>query len=241
MSVALPLSVLAPPGDSLASAVLTTLGISAAAVLASLPFGLALAWFLARRRFPGKALVETLVATPLVLPPVVTGVLLLLVLGRSTAFGGWLTSTFGIDIVFTPTAAVLAAAIVAFPLLVRTARVAFEGVDRELEQAARSMGASPVRVWSTVTLPLARRGVTAAVVLAFARAVGEFGATLVVAGTLPGGRRTLSVEVWQRLQSGDPGRAVPFVVASVLLAFAAVGWGEWLARPRRQHDGRRRP
>ena len=212
------------------AAILTSIVIALAAVAVGLLPAAWLAWRLARRDFPGKALVETVVALPLVLPPVVTGYLLLIVLGRRGVLGGWLHDALGVDVVFTPLAAVLAAAVVSFPLLVRTLRVSFEGVDPGLEQAARTCGASPSTTFRAVTLPLCRHGVLAALVLAFARALGEFGATLVVAGTLPGGRVTAPVAVWRELQSGDPTRAVPLVVALVAVAFAAMFTSEWLVR-----------
>ena len=213
--------------------VLTSLGVAAAATLVSLPPALALAWLLARRRFVGKALVETLVALPLVLPPVVTGLLLLLLLGRGSVLGGWLHETLGFEFVFSTSAAVLAAAVVSWPLLVRTLRVALEGVDPRLEQAARTLGAGPLTTFRTVTLALCRRGVVAATVLGFARALGEFGATLVVAGALPGGRVTAPVAVFRELQSGRPENALPLVGALVALAFGAMLVSEWLVRRER--------
>ncbi len=214
----------------MSDAIVTSVVIALGAVALGLLPAVALAWWLARRHFAGKAVVETLVAMPLVLPPVVTGYLLLMLLGRRTAFGGWLHDAFGLELLFTPLAATLAAAVVSFPLLVRTLRVAFEGVDPGLEQAARSLGAGRWTTFTAVTLPLCRHGVLAAVVLAFARALGEFGATLVVAGTLPGGRVTAPVAVWRELQSGDPSRAVPLVVALVAVAAAAMFASEWLVR-----------
>jgi molybdate transport system permease protein len=208
--------------------------IASAAVAVSLPFGLLLAWWLARRRFFGKTLVEAVVAAPLVLPPIVTGYLLLLLLARGTPVGGWLHRTFGWELLFTPLAAALAAAVVSFPLLVRTLRVAIESVDPGLEDAARTLGANRWTTFRTVTLPLCRSGVFAALVLAFARALGEFGATLVVAGTLPGGRVTAPVAVYRALISGEPSAAVPLVVALVLVALVAMAVSEHLvARARR--------
>jgi len=227
----------APVDDALLRPLLTSAGVAALAVLGTLPVGLPLAWLLARRRFRGKSLVETVVALPLVLPPVVTGYLLLLLMGRNTVVGGWLHRTFGLELMFTPTAAALAAAVVSFPLLVRTLRVSIEGVDSRLEQASRTLGAGPLTTFRHVTLPLCRNGVVAALVLAFARALGEFGATLVVAGTLPGGRTTAPVAVYRALMSGDPSRAVPLVVALVLLALVAMLISERLVHPRDRAPG----
>ncbi|MED5330081.1 MAG: molybdate ABC transporter permease subunit [Planctomycetota bacterium] len=218
----------------ISSTILTTLGISACAVAASLPVAVPLAWVLSRRRFFGQVLVEAIIALPLVLPPVVTGVFLLLLLGRRGPIGEWLEQTFGVTLLFTPVAAAVAAAVVSFPLLVRTLRVAFDGVERGLEQAARTCGAGPFTAFFTVTLPAARTGVWMAIILAFARAMGEFGATLVVAGTLPGNRRTLPIEIWRQLQSGHFEEAWPLVGAAAALAFLAVLVGEVVVRRGRQ-------
>ncbi|HTB63527.1 MAG TPA: ABC transporter permease subunit, partial [Opitutales bacterium] len=155
-----------------------TVMLAALAVAVSLPFALALAWLLARKRWPGKALVETLVTVPLVLPPVATGFALLLLMGRRSWLGSLFEKVFGGEIVFTWKAVVMAMAVMAFPLVVRTARVGFESVDPQLEDAARSLGAGPWRVFCSITLPLARRGVLGGVILGFARALGEFGATI---------------------------------------------------------------
>src|ERR1051325_7421315 len=157
-----------------------TMAVAALSTLLILPFGIALAWLLARREWPGKSVVETLVALPLVIPPVATGLLLLKLLGRRGAIGGWIERTFGWEIVFTWRGVVVATAGMSFPLLVRTARVAFEGVSPRLENVARTLGAGPWRVFLTITLPLAARGLIAGAVLAFARALGEFGATIMI-------------------------------------------------------------
>src|SRR5262245_50057717 len=159
-----------------------TLGVSILSTLLILPFGIAIAWILARKSWPGKSIVETIVSLPLVMPPVATGLLLLKVLGKRGWLGGFLSKAVELDIVFTWRAVVVAMAVMSFPLLVRTARVAFEEVNPRMEQVARTLGASRFAVFFTVTLPLAIRGVVAGVVLAFARALGEFGATIVVAG-----------------------------------------------------------
>lgn len=209
-----------------------TVGVAALSTLAILPFGVALAWLLARRDWPGKSLVETLVALPLVIPPVATGLLLLQLFGRRGALGGWLERTFGWEIVFTWRGVVLATAVMSFPLLVRTARVAFEGVSPRLEQVARTLGATPWRVFATVTLPLAARGLFAAAVLAFARALGEFGATIMVAGFIPGKTATLALSIYHLVQLGRETEARVLLSISVGIAFAAVWLSEWFLRRR---------
>jgi molybdate transport system permease protein len=217
------------------SAVWLSTRVSLAAVVLSLPFGIALGWVLARGRFRGKTLVETLVNLPLVLPPVVTGLLLLYLLGKRGLIGGWLYEHFGIEIALTWKAAVIAVAVMGFPLLVRAVRLAFEESDPRLYQAARSFGAGPFDAFFTVSLPLARRGVVAGCVLAFARGLGEFGATLMFAGILPE-TRTLAIQVYTlNNQPGDDYeiRMWRVVAASVVLAFAALGLSEYLAGRRR--------
>src|SRR5689334_20517230 len=176
-----------------------TLGVAALSTLAILPFGVALAWLLARRDWMGKSVVETLVALPLVIPPVATGLLLLKLLGRRGPLGSFLEDTLGIEVVFTWRGVVIATAIMSFPLLVRTARVAFEGVNPRLEQVARTLGAGHWRVFFTITVPLAARGILAGLVLAFARALGEFGATIMIAGNIPGKTSTLSLAIFQEV------------------------------------------
>ncbi len=210
-----------------ASAVASTL-----AVLVSLPFGLALGWLLARRAFHGKWLVETLLNLPLVLPPIVTGYLLLSLLGRRGWVGAWLDATFGIRIAFTWTAVVLAGAVMGFPLMVRAIRLAFQGTDPRLYQAARSLGAGPFDAFRSVSLPLARNGVLAGAVLAFARSLGEFGATLMFAANQPG-RRTLALQIYTLYESpgaDDEARMWGLVVASLVLAAGALAVSETLER-----------
>jgi len=211
---------------------LFTLGVALLGTLLILPGGVALGWLLARRRWPGKALVETLVALPLVIPPVATGLILLKLFGRRGPLGVFLEHTFGIEIVFTWKAVVLATAVMALPLLVRTARVAFEEVPARLEQVARTLGAGPWRVFFTVTLPLARRGLLAGCVLAFARALGEFGATVMVAGMIPGETITLALGIYHEVQLGHDGAALGLLAVSVTLAFGALAASEWLLRRR---------
>lgn len=187
-----------------------------------LPPGLALAWCLARRRWHGKVLVETVVALPLVLPPVVTGLILLKLFGRRGWIGHWLFSQFHFDVVFTWRAVAVALAVMSFPLLVWTARAAMEGVNPALEQIARTLGAGEWRVFFTITLPLAKRGLLAGTLLAFARALGEFGATIMVAGNIPGITTTLSTDIYQLVQLGEDSHAWMLAGISVALAFVAV-------------------
>jgi molybdate transport system permease protein len=207
-----------------------TAWVSALSTLAILPLGIALAWLLARKTWPGKSLVETLVALPLVMPPIATGLLLLKCFGRRGPVGGWLHEHLGMDIIFTWRAVALALAVMSLPLLVRAVRVAFEEVPTRLEQIARTLGASPWRVFWTITLPLARRGVAAGLVLAFARALGEFGATIMVAGNIPGETSTLSLAIYQSVQIGEDDRAFRLLGISTLLAFLAVWVSEALQR-----------
>jgi len=198
-----------------------------------LPPGLLLAWLLARRSWPGKSLVETLVTLPLVMPPVATGLLLLQLLGRRHPLGAFL-DRHGIQIVFTWKAVVLAMMVMSLPLLLRAARTAFEEVNPRLEQMAETLGASPLRVFFTITLPLARRGVAGGVLLAFARAVGEFGATILVAGDIPDRTRTIALTIYERVQLGHDQSAYRMVAVSAVIAFAALWTGETLLRKRRR-------
>ena len=167
-----------------------------ASVVISLPFGVPLGYLLARKDFKGKAIVEMLVNFSLVLPPVVVGYALLILLGRKGFIGNWLWETFGISVAFTLFAAVLAAAVVSFPLMVRSIRLAFQEVDPKLEQAARTLGASKWRAFWSISLPLAKNGLIAGCVLAFARSLGEFGATVVFAGNIAGKTQTLSLAIF---------------------------------------------
>ena len=197
-----------------------SLAMAAVATLVMLPPGVGLAWVLARRSFPGRDVVETLVSLPLVLPPVATGLILLRLLGRRGPLGRVLDAA-GIEIIFTWKAVVVAMAVMGLPLLVRAARSGFEQVDRRYEQIAETLGASAARVFFTISLPLARRGVLAGAVLGFSRALGEFGATVMIAGALPG-TSTLSVAIYAYTQTGRDAEAVALIVAAATIAFAAV-------------------
>ncbi len=209
-----------------------TVAVAATSTLAILPFGIALAWLLARRDWPGKSFVETLVALPLVMPPVATGLLLLKFLGRRSPVGGWFERTLGIEIVFTWRGVVVATAVMSFPLLVRTARVAFESVSPRLEQVARTLGAGPWRVFVTITLPLAMRGLLAGTVLAFARALGEFGATIMVAGYIPGQTATLALSIYHFVELGRDTEALRLLGIAIVIAFGAVWVSEWFLQRR---------
>lgn len=200
------------------------------ATVVALPFGIALGWLLARRRFPGRALLETALALPLVLPPVVTGYFLLVVLGQNGPVGAWLARA-GVTVAFTWKAAAVASGVLGFPLLVRTIQVAMQAVDPGLESAARTLGAGPARVFLRITLPLAQHGILAGAVLAFARSVGEFGATVIFAGNIPGETRTLPLAIYTLLQTpgGEPA-AARLGLLSAGLAAAALLAGEWIRR-----------
>lgn len=190
-----------------------------------------LAWLLARRQGAWKPWLETLVALPLVLPPVATGLILLRILGRRGPLGGLLRHGFGLDVAFTWRAVPLAMGAMALPLLVRSFRAALEGVPTRLEQVARSLGARESRVLLTVTLPLAGRGLLAGLVLGLARSLGEFGATVVVAGNIPGETTTLPLALYRCIELGQDDQALVFLGFSVALAFGALWAAERLARP----------
>jgi molybdate transport system permease protein len=199
-----------------------TARIAGISTLLVLPVGLALAWCLARLQWRGKALLETIVTLPLVLPPVVTGLALLKLFGRRGPIGRCLHEIFGLDVIFTWRAVVIALAVMSLPLLVWAARTALEEVDHAYEQIARTLGAGEWRIFFTITLPLARRGILGGTLLAFARALGEFGATIMVAGNIPGQTTTLSVAVYQYIQLGEDIHAWLLAGVSATLAFVAV-------------------
>lgn len=214
-----------------------TLWAAALGTLLILPPGAALAWLLARRSWPGKALVETLVALPLVLPPVATGLILLKLLGRRGPVGGFLEKFCGLEIVFTWRAVVIATAVMSFPLFVRAARVAFEEVPVRLEQVARTLGRSRAQVFLSITLPLAARGLTGGAVLAFARALGEFGATVMVAGNIPGKTATIALSIYSLVQLGQDDAALRLLAVSVVIAGAALWAAEtWLGRRKKKAE-----
>ena len=210
---------------------LLSLKVALAALLLVLPPGVLLGLLLARRRFPGKSLVETAASLPLVLPPTAVGYLLLRLLARDGPLGVERLG-FDLDLLFTWKGAAAASAIMALPLVARSARVAFEGVDARLEGVARTLGLGPLRTFLAVTLPLAGRGLLAAAVLGFGRALGEFGATIIVAGSIPGRTQTLALAIFSDMQIGRDREALRLVLITVLLAFAAVWSAELLLRRR---------
>lgn len=210
-----------------------TLRAAALSTAIILPFGIALGFLLARKQWPGKSLVETFVALPLVMPPVATGLILLKLLGRRGPLGG-LFERAGIEIVFTWAAVVIAMAVMSVPFLVRASRAAFENVSPRLEQIARSLGASDTRVFFTISLPLAARAITGGVVLAFARAIGEFGATVLVAGNIPGRTSTLALTIYDHVQLGRDDDATRLLLVAVIVAFAAIWTSDYLTRERRR-------
>lgn len=209
---------------------------SAAVALAStlllLPFGVAVAWLLARRDWPLKSFVETVVLLPLVMPPVATGFILLKFFSRQSPVGRWLYEN-GIEIVFNWKGVLAAMAVMSFPLLVRSVRTSMTEVNPRLERIAATLGASERRIFFTVTLPLAWRGIVAGSLLAFSRALGEFGATILVAGNIPGRTQTLSLAIFEAVQTGRDEQAYLLLAITVILAFAAVWISEWLAQAKK--------
>lgn len=214
-----------------AAALLLSLKVSLASVVISLPFGITAAWFLARVPFVGKPIVDALFHLPLVVPPVVVGYLLLILFGRSGPIGEWLYKNFEISVAFTWKGAAIAAAVMAFPLMVRAMRLSLEAVDRRLEAAARTLGASRSRVFVTITLPLMAPGILAGVVLSFARALGEFGATITFVSNIPGETQTLPLALYSLVQTpeGEAG-ALRLALIAIAIALIALVVSELLAR-----------
>jgi len=199
-----------------------------------LPPGILLAWLLARKKFPLKSLVETVASLPLIMPPVATGLILLKLLGRRGAIGTIFHDLFQSEIVFTWRAVVAAMAVMSFPFIVRTARVAFEEVSLRYEQVARTLGSGPWRVFRSITLPLATRGIVAGCALAFGRAIGEFGATVLVAGNIPGKTSTLSVSIYFLIQLGQDREALNLVLVSLIPCFLSLYFSEIVLRKKRE-------
>ena len=224
------------PTPAETEALLLSLRVAVWSVLWSLPPAIAIAWLLARTRFPGHALLNGLLHIPLVVPPVVIGYLLLVFLGRRGPGGVFLENVFGITLGFTWQGAAVASAIVAFPLMLRAIRQSIEAVDRRLEQAARTLGAGSANAFCTVTLPLIAPGVFAGMVLSFARSLGEFGATITFVSSIPGETRTLPLALYAATQvpGGEP-QATRLVIISVALAMIALVGSEWLARRTRHY------
>jgi molybdate transport system permease protein len=208
-----------------------SLKVSGVAMAAALPIAFALAWMLARWRFPGKVLLDALVHLPLVLPPVVTGWLLLIAFGTNGPLGRFFADWLGLTFIFRWTGAALAAAVMALPLMVRAMRLSIEAVDRRLESAARTLGAGRWRTFASVTLPLAMPGVLAGLVLGLARSIGEFGATITFASNIPGETQTLPLAIYSALQMpGSEWQVTRLAVLSILVSVVALVASEWLAR-----------
>ena len=209
-------------------AILLSLQVAFVATLINMPLALLLSWLVVKKRVRGAFLLDILASLPLAVPPVVVGYMLLLMFGRHGPLGRILEVALGWELVFTWFAAALAAAIVSFPLTARAIMVAMQGVDERIERSARSLGAGPIRVVFTITLPLAYRGILAGVLLGFVRAVSEFGATIVVAGNIPGKTQTLPLAIYQNVQLGRDGEAMILVAISIALAIAALAVHNWL-------------
>ena len=212
-------------------AVLLSLRVAFWSVLISLPVAIAIAWLLARKRFPGHMFLNGLVHLPLVVPPVVVGYLLLLLLGRNGAMGAWLWDWFGITVAFTWRGAAVASAVMAFPLMVRAIRLSLESVDMRLEAAAQTLGAPPLWVFVTISLPLMAPGILTGTMLAFARGFGEFGATITFVSNIPGETRTLPIALYSMTQvPGGEGGALRLMILSIVIAMLALFASEILAR-----------
>ena len=213
------------------TAIALSLRIAVVATLVTLPFGIAIATLLARKDFWGKPLVDAVIYLPLVLPPVVTGYLLLIMLGRQAPVGAFLAEHFGIVFAFRWTGAVISCGVMAFPLMVRAIRLSVEAIDRRLEDAAATLGAGPLWNFLTVTLPLALPGIIAGAMLAFARALGEFGATITFVSNIPGETQTISAAIYTLTQvPGGDAAALQLVVVAVLISLGALMASEWFAR-----------
>ena len=206
-----------------------SLSVGLASTLVILPFGIGLAWLFARKEWPLKSVVETIVLLPLVMPPVSTGLILLKILGRRSPVGQWLYER-GIEIVFNWKGVLIAMAVMSFPLLVRSVRTSFAEVNPRLEQIAATLGATQIRIFFVITIPLAYKGIVAGALLAFSRALGEFGATILVAGNIPGKTQTLSLAIFNFVQTGKDTEAYALLGITVVLAFSLVWLSEWLLR-----------
>ena len=211
---------------------LFSISVGLASTLLILPFGIALAWLFARKEWPLKSIVETAVLLPLVMPPVSTGLILLKIFGRRSPLGQWLYER-GIEIVFNWKGVLIAMSVMSFPLLVRSVRTSFADVNPRLEQIAATLGASPLRIFFVITIPLAYKGIVAGALLAFSRALGEFGATILLAGNIPGKTQTLSLAIYNYVQLGKDSDAFVLLGITVALAFLFVWSSEWLLRSRR--------
>jgi molybdate transport system permease protein len=212
---------------------LFSLAVGLASTLVILPVGVALAWLFTRRDWPLKSIVETIVLLPLVMPPVSTGLILLKIFGRRSPVGRWLYDR-GIEVVFNWKGVLIAMAVMSFPLLVRSVRTSFSEVNPRLEQIAATLGASSLRIFFVITVPLAYKGIVAGALLAFSRALGEFGATILLAGNIPGRTQTLSLAIFNFVQTGKDPEAYVLLGITVSLAFVFVWCSEWLLRARKK-------
>ncbi|WP_237387543.1 molybdate ABC transporter permease subunit [Xenorhabdus sp. Sc-CR9] len=219
-------------------AILLSLKISVIAVLFSLPFGILMAWMLARCQFFGKTLLDSIIHLPLVLPPVVVGYLLLISMGRRGVIGEFLYDWFGVSFAFNWTGAALASAVVAFPLMVRAIRLSLESIDQRLEQAAHTLGAGSLKVFFTITLPLSLPGIIVGAVLAFARSLGEFGATITFVSNIPGETRTIPLAMYTLIEMpGAETAAARLCIIAIALALVSLMLSEWLTRWGRKRLG----
>lgn len=220
--------------ETIFPALFLSLKVATCATLINLFFGTLTGYALAKRRFIGRDLLDTIFTLPMVLPPTVVGYYLLVLFGRQGALGQWLQNTFHINLIFTWQGAVLAAAVVTFPLIVKPARAAFENINPQLEQAARTLGLPEWAIFLRVTLPLAWRGILAGLLLAFARALGEFGATLMIAGSIPNETQTLSIAVYEAVQAGDDNLANQLVIIISAVCIVILWATQVLSKPRYQ-------
>lgn len=204
------------------TALILTFKVAILSLIVMFPPGILIGWLLAKRDFPGKSLLNTFVMLPLVLPPVVSGYILLILFSESGPIGGFLNNYFGLEIVFSPVAVVLAVSVISFPLLVRGIMTGISSVPVELEKVARTLGASSVRVFFTITLPLAYRGILGGVILGFSKSLGEFGATMLVAGNIPGKTQTIALSIYDAFHQGEDATVFRLVFISTVIAFIAI-------------------
>ena len=208
--------------------ILLSIQVAAVATLINIPIAVYIGWLIGRRNIRGKLILETVISLPLALPPVVTGYFLLILVGRESAIGQISQFLFGNDIVFTWVASAIAASVVSFPLMVRAIIVAMQGVDTTLERSARSVGAGPIRTFLQITLPLCYYGLVAGILLGFVRAIGEFGATIVVAGNIPGRTQTIPLAIYSKVQLGKDSEAINLIIISTVLAIITLIIHHWL-------------
>ena len=208
--------------------ILLSIKVASVATLINIPIAIYIGWLIGRKNIKGKVILETVISLPLALPPVVTGYFLLILVGRESAFGQISQFLFGTDIVFTWVASAIAASVVSFPLMVRAIIVAMQGVDITLERSARSLGAGPIRTFILITLPLCYNGLVAGILLGFVRAIGEFGATIVVAGNIPGRTQTIPLAIYSKVQLGKDSEAMNLIIVSTILAIITLIIHHWL-------------